>query len=318
MSLIRSTSIAIAVLAAALMSSGCCLTSTCSSSPYGGSVCGGSGCGDLGCTDAGCDSCGGGPAMPCTAGGPCGLGLGLGRFASLFKISNYGCYGSCGGAGNAGCGEVYYHDWISDPPCADPCDCDGHYTGVANAGCGCGGGAVEASCGIAAPSRGFQAEPSCGLAMGPTCGLASGPSCGVAGCDSCGGGGGGFSSGGCGLGRGGLVQVPGRILYRTFTGFGGLLRNFGTGLFPNHGACNAFTASGSSCVACQVQGAGGCAACESGEIYLGSNSGNPTPALLSGTSVANNSRVPHQVRKTTGPVRRTPHPVVAQRFSTRR
>ncbi|MCO6454231.1 MAG: hypothetical protein J5I93_02845 [Pirellulaceae bacterium] len=33
---------------------------------------------------------------------------------------------TCGG----GCGEIYWDEWISDPPDAcDPCDCDGHWNG---------------------------------------------------------------------------------------------------------------------------------------------------------------------------------------------
>jgi hypothetical protein len=38
---------------------------------------------------------------------------------------------------DAGCGDVYWGEWVSDPPAAcDPCDCHGGYTGaVSGPGC---------------------------------------------------------------------------------------------------------------------------------------------------------------------------------------
>jgi hypothetical protein len=56
-----------------------------------------------------CDPCPGGPC------GPCGLLPWLCR-----------CLTGC-----KGCGDIYIHEWISDPPdCCDPCDnCNGQFTG---------------------------------------------------------------------------------------------------------------------------------------------------------------------------------------------
>jgi len=54
--------------------------------------------------------------------------LGLGCFGKLLQFSSYG-------ACNDGCGEVYWHDWINEPPCPDPCDASGNWTDVAATSC---------------------------------------------------------------------------------------------------------------------------------------------------------------------------------------
>jgi hypothetical protein len=64
-----------------------------------------------GCSDCGaCEQCGG-------AAGECGCGF----------LSRLGRRLTCG----EGCGEIYWHEWISDPPKpCDPCDeCTGQFLG---------------------------------------------------------------------------------------------------------------------------------------------------------------------------------------------
>ena len=78
-------------------------------------------------------------------------------------FTHLGHMASCGG----GCGEVYIHPWINDPPdCCDPCDCHGNWTGP------------QACC-----NRGFWAS-----FWGNECGNSSCGSCTAStgcGCDSC-------------------------------------------------------------------------------------------------------------------------------------
>ena len=117
----------ISVVAVSMLSIGCRLTNPCglgvpcgrgSCEPAVGSSCG---CGAASCNEA-CTS----PAC----GGGCRIGplLGLSKVRNLFRM--YNCQ-------TGGCGEVYWHDWISDPPCADPCDSCGNWTGApAVASCG--------------------------------------------------------------------------------------------------------------------------------------------------------------------------------------
>jgi hypothetical protein len=74
-----------------------------------------------------------------------------------------------------GCGEIYWGEWLSDPPdCCDPCDACGNFTG-AGVCCdhGCGLGILCRLCHL------FQGHRYC---PGP-CGCTD---CGGIGCDSCG------------------------------------------------------------------------------------------------------------------------------------
>ena len=74
-----------------------------------------------------------------------------------------------------GCGDIYWGEWISDPPdCCDPCDQCGSFTGAGvccDAGCGSG-----IFCRLANLFRGHRYCP------GP-CGCVD---CGGIGCDACG------------------------------------------------------------------------------------------------------------------------------------
>ncbi|MCE9526681.1 MAG: hypothetical protein K8R36_11575 [Planctomycetales bacterium] len=144
-------------------------------------------------------------------GGGCGLG-GCGR-GSLFcqpyeqRMANTNSYecGTCckpvgcdnGGikgwlhnqaTGCQGCSDVYWGEWISDPPdCCDPCDQCGGFSG--NGGCGCKPRILPR---LARIFNGYRYCPddcgSCNILPRLGCNL-----CGGAGCDSCGGG---YSDGG--------------------------------------------------------------------------------------------------------------------------
>lgn len=299
----------IACLVAIASCSGCCLFSTC---PGGGLGCDGvdPGCGlesyyQGGCTDGGCEGCGDGPVIPCRAGaspGGCGLGLGcLGRLLGMTQGCN-------------GCGETYYHGWINDPPCCDPCDGCGNYTGDPTGGCGYGGVGCD-SCGLGGA---VSYDPGCGMAAGPVdpgCGVAE-PGCGLAsGCDSCG-----------SYGGRTAFQVPGRAIYATWTGLGGALREFRRGFLPSCRNCNAFSLA-SSCSTCVMAepacgcggggtdvyfggagaGNGGCSSCAQSNVVT-----QPGPALAQHRP----GKLPHEVvsrgmKATHG---RPPHPVVANRL----
>lgn len=58
------------------------------------------------------------------------------------------CGSGCGlGCASGGCGEVYWGEWMSDPPApCDPCDDCGNWTGGCGTGCGTGCGSCG-SCG---------------------------------------------------------------------------------------------------------------------------------------------------------------------------
>ena len=321
MSPFRKSILAIALLT--LLSSGCCLTTHCG---VGGcsdlgcaGACGGPGiggellAGDPTCGAAGgyvasgvCDasgSCGScGPTIPCKGGCNSGGLLGLGCIGKLFHIGSYGCGGCVGG----GCGETYYHDWINDPPCGDPCDCSGTtWTGVSAGPCGSGcggcssggvGGYIEPGCGIAEPACGI-AEPSCGASCGGTCG-----------------------GGGCAA-----FNVPGRALYSTWTGFGGFLRGVRRGFLPHCENCNAFSFS-HTCGSCAI--ADPSCGCEIATNY-GSGSVHPH-AVGSGTCstctastptashvvASNQHRIPHEVvtRQIKTAHNRPPHKVLTKRL----
>lgn len=199
----------------ASMGTGCCLTRHCGLAGGGGRLMRGTAvdCDAGACSPAGCHSCGGGPVIPCK-GRAVGSCLGLGCIGKLFSIANYGCT-SCATGG--GCGEVYYHDWISDPPCADPCDGLGNWTGHTAGDCcsGCAGGCD--SCLV---------EPACGAAIG--LGLGSGV-----------------------RGRPTGFQVSGRALYATWMGVGGVFHGLRHSVAPTCSSCNGFSFS-QSCAACSA------------------------------------------------------------------
>lgn len=123
-----------------------------------------------------CNECGPHPGQPCTDGyGECGI------LPWLFHGK------SCG----KGCGEVYWGEWISDPPdCCDPCDqCTGDWTGPHGF---CNLGPCQR---LLAALHGYRycPAPDCGPVCGglchkPACGPACGScsTCGGSGCATCG------------------------------------------------------------------------------------------------------------------------------------
>jgi hypothetical protein len=121
----RSTLSALALTAVAVALSGC-------SGYRAMSDCGGcamSQCGEC-AMPGGWRSAGG--CDPCGAAGPCGPLRSGGPFERTYCVPTgpgdhlCGLFGGCG----AGCGEVYWGEWISDPPDAcDPCDQCGNYVG---------------------------------------------------------------------------------------------------------------------------------------------------------------------------------------------
>ena len=88
--------------------------------------------------------------------------------------------------GCKGCGDVYWGEWISDPPdCCDPCDQCGGFSGS-------GGTCCKTGC-LQRLSRIFKSHRYCPDDCGGSCGmpaLLGCNQCGGAGCDSCGGDGG--------------------------------------------------------------------------------------------------------------------------------
>lgn len=272
--------IAIVTAIATLLSGGCCLTRpyggagpSCGLAGYGGSP----GCGAADCTSAGCDSCGGGPTIPCRDGAcPVGSCLGLGCIGKLFNIASYGCT-SCASGG--GCGEVYYHDWISDPPCADPCDGAGNWTGVA-AGDSCGG------CSDIGCDGHVVVEPGCGIADRGNVD---------------------YGGNSAGFKRSGF-QMTGRTLYRTWMGVGGVFRGVRRGFAPTCGSCNAFSFS-ESCASCAMAGPS-CGGRRPGIAVYADNS------FSDGHVIASGGRIPHEV--VTNEMRtahsRPPHKVLTNRI----
>ena len=159
-----------------LASGGCCC------GPCGGGMACGNGCGSIlpqpivypGSSD--CEGCDSTLAWCRPAGGQGGWG------GSCGSCSSHGS--PCGGCGLLnflrcrmtsckGCGEMYYGEWMSDPPdCCDPCDaCTGDFTG--HSGC-CGPGLLGRFW------LGLSGGRNCGGACG--CGDCGG------GCNNCGGG----------------------------------------------------------------------------------------------------------------------------------
>lgn len=150
---------------------GCCCYQTC------GDPCGGPGCKTCCFSlpkpivwNGACNECGPGPCESCA---DCPSDCGI---VPLLLRSR-----TCG----KGCGEVYWGEWVSDPPdCCDPCDpCHGCWTGPQ--GC-CNLGPCQR---LLAALHGYSycPAPDCG----PVCGLCNktscGPACGGAGCATCGG-----------------------------------------------------------------------------------------------------------------------------------
>jgi hypothetical protein len=159
---------------ALLAGAGCCCQPLC------GDACGGPACGPACNTcclclpkpivwNGACNDCGPGPCESCA---DCPTDCGILPWLRRSKV--------CG----KGCGEVYWGEWISDPPdCCDPCDpCYGCYTGP-NDGC-CNLGPCQR---LLAALHGYKYCPApccgdvCGLCNKGTCG-----GCGDAGCTSCG------------------------------------------------------------------------------------------------------------------------------------
>lgn len=286
-------------LAFVASSSGCCLFSSCAGGKLGMA---GPGCGletyyQGGCSDGGCDGCGDGPVIPCQDGGckSC-LGMGLGCIGKLLGMT--GCNG---------CGETYLHGWVNDPPCCDPCDGQGNWIGPVSGGDCCGSVGCDA-CGV-----GVGVEPGCGAAamIEPSCGSAhvDGIAHGVAagGCDS-------RCTKGC-------FRLPGRAIYATWTGMGGLLRELHRGLSPGYAhdcylaACN---------TTCEGQSSA-CGHCAAGTTYgVASNFGAVSetivgPGVVTHSGVARAARrLPHDIVASEMRMKhgRPPHPVVANRLQT--
>ena len=164
----------------------------------GGGLGGGMGCAAGGCGAGGCDDCGGGSEIvyPGSAGG-CSMGCGGGPGSFLLPLLSTRL--SCGG----GCGDVYWNEWISDPPeCCDACNDDGCWVGP-NCGGGCGGGCGMGPCvlvhgawqGVTNLARGVLAIPGSLLSgrgygggmmsNGYSASCDGSGGCGAIGCDSC-------------------------------------------------------------------------------------------------------------------------------------
>jgi hypothetical protein len=131
---------------------------------------------------------------PCGAAGPCGPMRSGAPFDRTYCVpaspSQHLCglFGGCGG----GCGEVYWGEWISDPPDAcDPCDQCGNYVGpqwcpewmrytrfvpwgYRNGSCACKG------CGGGGPGCGVMKSGGCGGGCS-VCGETVGGGCGCGG-----------------------------------------------------------------------------------------------------------------------------------------
>ena len=76
-----------------------------------------------GCASCGCSSCGYGSGCGCDSGCGCNHGCFLQNWWNC-------CFGWLGSpCGCQGCGETYWNDWQSHPPCTDPCDCCGGWAG---------------------------------------------------------------------------------------------------------------------------------------------------------------------------------------------
>ena len=154
---------ALLVCASALFAGGCCCTDRC------GSGCGPHGeRGSLFCrpyeqrmADSNADECG-----TCCKTVGCGGGI-----KGWLHNQATGC---------KGCGDIYWGEWVSDPPdCCDPCDGCGGFTGS-------GGNCCKPGC-LARIARLFHGYRYCPGDCGGSCGLALHGChlCGGAGCDSC-------------------------------------------------------------------------------------------------------------------------------------
>ena len=183
-------------LVALLAGMGCCCQPLCNNSMSCGDPCGGPACGPS-CNTC-ClsfpqpivwtgelNDCGPGPCESCA---DCSGDCGLLPFLRRSKV--------CG----KGCGEVYWGEWVSDPPdCCDPCDpCYGCYTGPSG-GC-CNLGPCQR---LLAALHGYSycPKPNCG----PVCGLCNKSGCG--GCGGCG------ETGCTSCGHGGFEGAHGADVY---------------------------------------------------------------------------------------------------------
>ena len=269
---------AIGIAVAAACGSGCCLTQTCGN----GGACGlpatqvVSSCDDGSCGSNACGTCGRRECVP-----------GLYCLARLLKCA------PC----SEGCGEVYYHEWISDPPAGkDPCNCQGDWTGVPWEG-PCGDPTCDKGCG-------GMCGGMCGTSVGSGCGVAEpvyGPSTTLDG----------------GVGRGGMcMQRPGRILFTAWTRSGGFFRSIGRGIFPYHGyagypgpcggnvcvgrcggTCSVAPSPTNSFVACQgcPDDCGSCStATANGDVITQATATAPRP-VVSRSLRAAHGRPPHRV-----------------------
>jgi hypothetical protein len=158
-------------LGAVILASGCCCQDMCGGG-CGPAGCGSGGRGSLFCrtyeqrmADSTAYECG-----TCCKTVGCGGGI-----KGWLRNQATGC---------KGCGDIYYGEWISDPPdCCDPCHKCGGFSGS-------GGTCCKPDC-LARLSRMFSSYRYCGNDCGGSCGM---PQifgcrlCGGAGCDSCGGG----------------------------------------------------------------------------------------------------------------------------------
>ncbi len=106
-------------------------------------ACPGCGCADAccdvacGCPEPGCccpepacgcvDPCCGAPGCGTMVGGGCQFGT----CPLMVGLRNFFCGKGCGCGCGGGCGrETYYGDWNCNPPCCEPCDQFGNYTGA--------------------------------------------------------------------------------------------------------------------------------------------------------------------------------------------
>ena len=159
------------IAAATLVGSGCCCVPACGpcGGPFGPRA--GMRCLCLPCLpppiiwNGGCNECGPSACEPC--GNAC-------RECGIFPFLMHSK--TCG----KGCGEIYFNEWVSDPPdCCDPCDqCHGQFTGAQGP---CNLGPFQR---VLAAFHGYRycqrpyAGPWCPPCRNAPCGPSCGPGCG--------------------------------------------------------------------------------------------------------------------------------------------
>lgn len=184
-------SIVVCALLALLAGSGCCCLGTQGGFPAAGCQTGACHAGGNSCGPAcgGCSICLPKPIVWCGTQNECGPGgcetCACPTDCGILPAMRRGL--SCG----KGCGEIYWGEWLSDPPdCCDPCDqCHGQWTGPHGY---CSLGPCQR---LLAALHGYRYCPKpccdewCGLCNKTSCNVASTcGSCGGAGCATCGGG----------------------------------------------------------------------------------------------------------------------------------